>query len=100
MSETDSIELFRREGDPFRSVRLSVDADGSVRLNAQDMGKAVREVWGDNDYEFWVDVPASALRKLVFALLHEKYAGRERAVDEFGEFCKQKGIEHEPGSYA
>ncbi len=95
MTETYSTELHRQEGDPFRSVRLSINADGSVRLDAQ----AVEEVWGDSDYEFWVDVPAKALRKLLFALLREKYAGREGAVDEFRAFCKREAIEHEWDSY-
>ncbi len=92
MTETYSTELYRQEGDNFRSVRLSVTADGSVRLDAQDMGKFVEEVWGDSDYEFGVDVPATALRKLVFSLLREKYAGRSGAVDEFRAFCKREDI--------
>jgi len=100
MTETYSIELYRQEADNFRSVRLAVHADGSVRLDAQDMGKLVEEVWGDTDYEFCVDVPATALRKLAFILLRERYAGRSGAVDEFRAFCKREGIEHEWNSYA
>jgi|SRR5579862_863817 len=100
MTEPFSIELYRQEGEPFRSVRLFVDADGSLRLDAQDMGKVVEEMWGDGDYEFWVDVPATALRKLVFVLLREKYAGRVGAVDEFTAFCKREEIEHEWDSWA
>ena len=100
MNETYSTELYRQKGDNFRSVRLSVNADRSVRLDAQDMGKPVQNVWGDSDYEFWVDVPARALRKLAFTLLREKYAGRSGAVDEFRAFCKRENIEHEWGSYA
>ena len=100
MTETYSTQIYRQEGDSFRSVRLSVNADGSVRLDAQDMGKQVEEVWGDSDYEFWVDVPAAALHKLVFALLREKYSGRDGAVDEFTAFCKREDIQHEWGSYA
>jgi hypothetical protein len=99
MTEIYSTELYRQEGDAFRSVRLSVNADGSVRLDAQDMGKAVQKVWGDDDYEFWVDVPANALRKLVFALLSEKYLGRSGAVDELRAFCKKAEIEHEWDSW-
>ena len=75
MTNAYSTEIYRQEGDSFRSVRVSVNTDGSVRLDAQDMGAQVEEVWGDCDYEFWVDVPATALRKLAFALLREKYAG-------------------------
>jgi hypothetical protein len=100
MPETYSTELYRQESDSFRSIRLSVNPDGSIRLDAQDMGKHVEEVWGDSDYEFLVDVSASAIRKLVFALLREKYVGRERAVDEFHEFCKREEIEHEWDSWA
>jgi hypothetical protein len=99
MTETYSTELYRREGDNFRSVRLSINVDGSIRLDAQDMGTFVKEVWGDDDYEFWVDVPATALRNLVFALLREKYAGRDGAVDEFHAFCKREEIEHEWDSW-
>ena len=44
MTETYSIELYLQEADNFRSVRLAVHADGSVRLDAQDMGKLVEEV--------------------------------------------------------
>ena len=99
MTETYSTELYRQEGSNFRSVRLFVNADASVRFEAQDMGKSVEEVWGDSDYEFWVDVPATALRKLTFILLREKYAGRSGAVDEFRELCKREGIEHEWDSY-
>jgi hypothetical protein len=94
MDETYSVELNREEGAEFRSVRLTVKPDGSVFLDAQDMGKTVEEIWGDSDYEFWVDVPATALRKLVFALLRERYAGRPRAVDEFNDFCEKEGIDH------
>ena len=100
MTETYSIELYLQEADNFRSVRLAVHADGSVRLDAQDMGKLVEEVWGDTDYEFCVDVPATALRKLAFILLRERYAGRSGAVDEFRAFCKREGVEHKWNSYA
>jgi hypothetical protein len=99
MTEPYFAEIYRQEGDSFRSVRVSVNDDGSVRLDAQDMGKQVEDVWGDSDYEFWVDVPATALPKLAFALLREKYAGRSGAVDEFRAFCKREDIEHKWDSY-
>jgi hypothetical protein len=94
MDETYSAELFRMEGAEFRSVRLAVKPDGSILLDAQDMGKFVEDIWGADDYEFWVDVPATAIRKLVFALLRDRYTGRRRAVDEFNEFCEKEGIDH------
>jgi hypothetical protein len=99
MSEDYFAEIFRQEGDEFRSIRLSVHGDGATRLEAQDMGKLTKEIWGDDDYEFWVDVPARALAKLVFALMLEKYSGRNGSVDEFRAFCEREGIEHEWDSW-
>jgi hypothetical protein len=100
MTEIYTTELFRQEGDPFHSVCLTVNADGSIKLDAQDMGKGVEKIWGDDDYEFWVDVPATACHKLVFALLREKYSGRSEAVEEFRAFCKKEEIENKWGSWA
>ncbi|SRR6266568_4757045 len=94
MDEAHSAELYRQDGSEFRSVRLSVGADGAVRLDTQDMGKMVEQTWGDDDYEFWVDVPGSEIQKLVFALLRDRYAGRSSAVDEFRAFCEKEGIDH------
>jgi len=95
MDDAYSAEIYREDGAAFRAIRLSVRADGSVSLDAQDMGEFTKKAWGDDDYEFWVNVPATALRKLAFALLREKYAGRSGAVDEFRAFCEKEMIEHE-----
>ena len=99
MNEAYSAELYRQEGAEFRSVRLCVCADGSVRLDSHDMGKFVEEVWNHDDYECWVNVPATAIRKLVFALICEKYSGRSDAIDKFRTFCEKEGIEHEWDSW-
>ena len=100
MTETYSAEIYRQDGAEFRSIRLNVHADGSVKLDAQDMGEGVEKIWGDDDYEFWVDIPAKALHKLVFALIREKYSGRSGAVDEFRAFCEKEGIENKWDSWA
>jgi hypothetical protein len=92
MSEELSTELYRQDGAASRSVRLTVKADGSVLLDAQDMGELVEKTWGDSDYEFWIDIPASAIPKLLFALLRDRYAGHASAVDELRTFCEEHGI--------
>jgi hypothetical protein len=99
MDDTLNAELYRQEGEQFRSVRLSVKPDGAVRLDAQDMGEIVERTWGDDDYEFWVDVPPTSIRKLLFALLRDRYADRAGAVDEFRAFCKKENIEHKWDSW-
>jgi hypothetical protein len=91
--------IARQEGTEFRSVRLTLEDDGAIKMDAQDMGPTVTRIWGDSDYEFWVHIAPAALPKLAFELLHEKFAGQLGAVDAFRDWCEAHGIEHEFGSW-
>lgn len=95
-----TIEIARREGTEFRSVRLSIEDGGTIKMEAQDIGPRVSQIWGDSDYEFWVNVAPAALPKLAFELLREKFADRLDAVDAFRDWCKTHGVEHEFGNWA
>ena len=99
MSEKYAAELYRQEGANSRFVTLTVKPDGSVVMETQDLGENVERIWGDSDYEFWIDVAAGALPKLVFALLRDRYAGRAGAVDEFRDFCKKQAIDYKWDSW-
>ena len=94
------IEIARQEGTEFRSVRLTLEDDGAIKMDAQDMGPTVEEIWGDSDYEFWVHIAPAALPKLAFELLREKFAGQLDAVNAFRDWCKAHGVEHKFGSWA
>ena len=89
MNQTHSAELYRHEGPEKQLVTVSVGPDG-VDLGALDSGPLVQQAWGRDYYEFWVDVPAGEIHNLLFALLRERYAGRNDAVDEFRLFAKRK----------
>ncbi len=92
-------EIARQDGTEFRSVRLTLEDDGAIKMDAQDMGPKVIQVWGDSEYEFWVHVPLTSVSKLAFELLREKFAGQLGAVDAFRNWCKAHAIEHEFGSW-
>lgn len=93
------IEISRREGVEFRSVRLTLEDDGTIKMDAQDMGPTVVKIWGDSDYEFWVRVAPSAVPRLAFELLREKFTGQPGAVDAFRDWCKAHAVEHEFDSW-
>ena len=93
------IEIARQEGTEFRSVRLAIEDDGAIRMDAQDIGPTVTQIWGDDDYEFWVRVPPASLSKLAFELLCEKFSGQLGAVDTFRDWCKAHGVQHEFDSW-
>ena len=92
-SEANSIQLFRMDGEEYRSVDLELK-DGGLTLLGHDMGPTVEQFWGDDDYEFWVEIKPHAMQRLAFALLRDRYTGRKHAVSEFREFCEQNAIEH------
>lgn len=82
-----------------RTVDLALHEDGSLRLDAQDIGIEVKKFWGDSDYEFWVDVAAIDVPALCFALLSEKYSGRTDAVDELIKFCTANAVSCAKGDW-
>jgi hypothetical protein len=96
---SETVEIARQEGKNFRSVRLSLAEDGAIKMDTQDIGGATDEFWGEDEYEFWVNIPREAVAKLAFELLREKFAGQLGAVDALRGWCKVHGIEHEFGSW-
>ena len=93
-------EVYRQDGEHFRSIMVTLEPNGTLMVDAQDMGPLVQQVFGDSDYEFWVRVPPEAAGRLAFALLKKMYGGRDRAVDEFRDFCISEGIPHEAASWS
>lgn len=99
-TKEETFELYRQEGDNFRSVMVTLDAAGGLKVDAQDMGKLVEEYWGDSDYEFWVTIPPQEAAKLAYALIRKHYTGRAGAVDEIRSLCAEAGVKSESGSWA
>ena len=92
---TNETEIARKDGVEFRSVRLRLEDDGGIKMDAQDIGPTVTEFWGHDDYEFWVRVPPASASKLALELLRQKFSGQLGAVDAFRAWCKAHGVEHE-----
>ena len=97
--ERKSVELYRQEGENFRSVRATLE-DDKFTIDTQDMGKAVEEIWGDSDYEFWTIVPKEAWGQLLMALSIEFFGNDPRATDRLRDICAIHGVPYEWGSWA
>jgi hypothetical protein len=92
-------EIARQDGAESRSVHLALEHDGGIKMDAQDIGPTVTQIWRDDDYEFWVRVPPASVSKLAFELLREKFSGQLGAVDAFRDWCKAHGVHHEFDSW-
>lgn len=91
-------ELYREEGKHFRSVYARLDEE-QFRIDTQDMGPLVEEVWGDSDYEFWTIVPKEAWGDLLMALAREFFGDDEKATDRLRDICRKHGVRHEWDSW-
>jgi hypothetical protein len=87
-----SAMLSLQDSAEYRSVRLSLDSAGAIKMDAHDMGPTVQQVWGRDDYEFSVTVPPAAVARLAFELLKEKFTGNIGAVDALRDFCQEHKV--------
>ena len=96
-----SLEIYRDNvPGARRTIWLEETEDGGISIQAQDIGKAVEEAFGDSDYERWYTVPAAEKDKLLIALMKARFGERMKAVDEFRAFCDAAGVKGEGGSYS
>jgi hypothetical protein len=94
MENETTIQLAKQDETEYRSVRLNIDRDGTIRMDTHDMGPTVERVWDHEDYEFSVEVPPFAVGRLAFELLRDKFVGNLSSVSEFRNFCEERGIVH------
>jgi hypothetical protein len=51
-------------GDTQVGLWVAERADGDVRMIGQDISQALKEQYGDADYEYWIDIPPGELARL------------------------------------
>jgi len=98
-------ELYRREwttdkGREIAVVSAGFNDDGSLRINGWDMGSTVEEIWGDDDYEYWIVIPPGEIPKLSIELLRHAFnAEAPLRFSDLRKLCEEAGIEVEFGNW-
>ncbi len=90
--DEQEVELAVQRGQEFSSIRLYLKSDGAIELSGQDIGPTVREFFDHDDYEYMVAVSSSAVAKLAFELLKDRFTGNLRAVEALRAFCNERQI--------
>lgn len=102
-SESDPakrVELCNQKGDPWITIQAEIDNKGNLLLSGQDLGQSVRDVWGDDDYEYWLLVSKEHKDRLLLALIKRLYAENTRVVSELGDWLRENDIPYVFDSYA
>ena len=94
------MELFDdRTGADHVRAELRLDPGGDLVLEGFCAGPLAERVFGDEDWEYWVTVPAEQKDRLLLELLHEKYAGDTLAERHFREWLAARDIPFRFGSH-
>ena len=95
-----SVELFRLETESVRAtVTAEIEPDGTLSVEAYDIGKAVEKTFGDSDLERGARVLPEHKDALLLALLHDRFAGNHHAYTDFVEYCDSRDIPFEGWSW-
>ena len=92
MQERQAVTLFSRDAPARSHVQAAIEPHGGVTIDAVDAGEFVREVWGDDDYEYTLSVPAAQKDRLLLALLERHYGGHANAFAEIRAVLDQESI--------
>ena len=97
MSEV--IKLVSQGGSTSIHIEARIGDEGQLLLSGQDIGEAPEQIFGKDDYEYWLTVPASEKDRLLLALIEKAYKGNASVISELREFLESKDIPCEFHSY-
>ena len=90
MSEV--IKLVRQSRSTSIYIDARIEDDGDLRFSGQDIGEAPKQIFGKDDYEYWLTVPAAEKDRLLLALIEKVYKGNATVVSEMKEFLEERNI--------
>ena len=93
--DVNSVTLLSNRGETSRFIQVKIDEEGDLIFSCQDVGKLPKQLYDDEDYEFWVTVRSGDKDRLLLHLIESIYKGNFFAVDDFRKFLKPSGIPFE-----
>jgi len=89
------MEIYRREGEAFSSIRAAFDATGNLKIDGQDMGPLVEQFFGDDDFEYYLTIPKKELENFTLEVLKKTFnQTKPLSFYDLKDMCKDAGIKH------
>jgi pyridoxine 5'-phosphate synthase PdxJ len=82
----------RSDGARYRRVTLTVDAYGSITLNAHEIGAETGAGWGLDEEEVTLSVASDQVARLAAALAAEILKGGKDAVSRLAQICEMNDV--------
>jgi hypothetical protein len=84
----------RSDGARYRRVSLALEAGGDLLLTSHEMGASLEAAWGLDDAEITLQIAPAQLARLALALVAERLAGGDNAVQALAELCEEHGVDY------
>jgi hypothetical protein len=95
-----SLTVLNREGGGTSStLSVAFNERGDLVMEGQDVGRAPEEVFGDDDYEYWVTVPADQKDRLLLHLVKALVDEGATPSSSFMAWLKEREIPYEFSSF-
>jgi hypothetical protein len=95
----NKVNLVHIEGATSIYIDVKITDQGDLLFSGQDLGKAPIEMFGDSDYEYWLNIPAQNKDQMLLALIEKFYSGNARVISELKTFLESKKIPCNFSSY-
>ena len=83
----------RSDGARYRRVALALDG-GDLVLSSHELGASLEAAWGLDDEEITLRIAPDQLARLALALVAERLAGGEDAVQGLSDLCDEHGVDY------
>jgi hypothetical protein len=93
MDPINEIQITLTDSDSaFSSISARIDDEGCLRMEGQDMGEAVENIWSHDDHEYCVSVDGSFKDTILLLLVKDRF----KTVQEFRRWL---ALTHIPGQF-
>ena len=93
------VELVNQSGSTSIHIDARIQESGDLLLSGQDIGEAPEQIFGKDDYEYWLTVPAAEKARVLLALIEKIYRGNPSVISELKEFLESRKIPCEFHTY-
>ena len=88
----NKVELVKLTGPTSIYIDVRIEEGGDLLISGQDIGEAPEQIFGKDDYEYWLTIPAAEKDRLLLALIEKIYKGNASVVSEMREFLDERNI--------
>lgn len=86
------VKLVSQTGSTSIYIDARIEGNGDLRISGQDIGEAPEQIFGKDDYEYWLTVPAAEKDRLLLALIEKIHKGNASVVSEMKGFLEERNI--------